>query len=85
MKLMVRAQALIPNMGSGNAVFYANRTVKALMQVAALDRSQQALSIVASGNQFGNVRPGAVAYDLNFFGTPVRTIDRILNTEARVV
>jgi len=84
-KLMIRAQALIPNPGMGKAVFYANRTVKSLLQVAALDRSQNALAIQPAANQFGNVRPGGVQQDLNFFGTPIRTVDRILNTEARIV
>lgn len=84
-KLMIRAQALIPNVGMGRAAFYANRTVKSLLQVAALDRSQNALSMQASANQFGNVGPGALQQDLLFFGTPIRTVDRILNTEARVV
>lgn len=85
LKLMIRAQALIPNPGMGRAAFYANRTVKSLLQVAALDRSQNALSIMQSGNQYGNIRPGGVQQDLMFFGTPIRTVDRILNTEARVV
>lgn len=84
-KLMVRAQALIPNPGMGRAAFYANRTVKSLLQVQALDRSQNALGIVPSANQFGAVRPGGVQQDLQFFGTPIRTVDRILNTEARIV
>jgi hypothetical protein len=83
--LMVRAQALIPNPGMGTAVFYANRTVKSLLQVQALSRSQNALSIQAGANQFGNVRPGGMQQDLVFFGTPIRTVDRILTTEARIV
>lgn len=85
LKLMIRAQALIPNPGMGRAAFYGNRTVKSMMSVAALDRSQNALSIQASANQYGNLRPGSVQQDTMFFGTPIRTVDRILNTEARVV
>ncbi len=84
-KLMIRAQALIPNPGMGKSVFYANRTVKSLLQVSALDRSQNALGIVQSANQYGNVTPGGVRNELQFFGTPIRTVDRILNTEARIV
>lgn len=84
-KLMIRAQALIPNPGMARFAFYANRTTKSLLQVAALDRSQNALAIVPSANQFGAVTPGGVRNDLNFFGTPIRTVDRILNTEARIV
>lgn len=85
LKLMIRAQALIPNAGAARFAFYANRSVKALLQVGALDRSQNALSIQQSANQYGNVRPGGVQQDLMFFQTPIRTVDRILNNEARVV
>lgn len=92
-KLMIKAQARIPSMGMGNAVFYANRTVKEMLSVAALDKSQNALSIEASVNQFGTVGPGSVAGSgtgisggtLKFFGVPVRTVDQLLSTEARVV
>lgn len=84
-KLIVRAQALIPNPGMGRAALYANRTVKSFLQVAALDRSQNALAIQPSANQYGNVTPGGVRNDLVVFGTPVRTVDRLLNTEARIV
>lgn len=85
MKLMIRAQALIPNMGMGRAAFYGNRTIKSLLSIAALDKSNAAVRIVDAANQFGRVAPGYVQKDTEFFGTPVRTVDRILNTEARVV
>lgn len=84
-KLMIRAQALVPNVGMGRAAFYGNRTIKSLLQVAALDRSQNALSMQASAQQFGNISPGSLQQDLLFFGTPIRTVDRILNTEARII
>jgi len=84
-KLMIRALARIPAMGMGNAVFYANRTVKEFLSINALDRSQNALSIRESINQFGEVGVGTVAkQDLLFQGVPVRTVDQILSTEARV-
>jgi hypothetical protein len=85
MKLMIRAQALIPNMGMGRAAFYGNRTIKSLLSIAALDKSNAAVRIVDAANQFGRVAPGYVQKDTEFFGTPIRTVDRILNTEARVV
>ena len=85
MKLMIRAQGLIPNLGMGRAAFYANRTVKSFLSVAALDKSNSAIAIVPATNQFGRVAPGYVQKDTEFFGTPVRTVDRLLNTEARVV
>lgn len=85
MKLMIHAQALIPNPGMGRAAFYANRTIKAALSKAALDKSSNAVAIVPATNQFGTVSPGYVRNDTQFFGTPIRTVDRILNTEARIV
>jgi hypothetical protein len=86
MKLMIRAQSRIPMMGMGKPVFYANRTVKEFLSVAALDKSNTAVKVVEATNQFGDVAPGSVNNgSMQFFGTPIRTIDRLLSTEARVV
>lgn len=86
LKLMLKSFARIPAMGMGKPVFYASRTVKEMLSIAALDKSQNALSITESVNQLGDVAPGSVGTGvLKFFGTPVRTCDQILGTEARVV
>ncbi len=82
-KLMIRAGARIPHRGMGKAVFYANRTVKEMLAIQALNKSQNALSIKDAVMQFGNV--GIEVQELNFLGTPVRTCDQLLTTEARVV
>jgi hypothetical protein len=67
-------------------VFYANRTVKEMISIAALDRSSSAVKIEEATNQFGTVSPGSVNNGtVRFFGIPVRTVDQILLTEARVV
>jgi hypothetical protein len=85
MKLMVRAMARIPMMGMGRAVFYAGRTAKEFLSVAALDKSINALAIQPALQQFGNVAPGSLGNGtLNFLGIPVRTVDRILETEVAV-
>lgn len=86
-KLMVKAMARIPAMGKGRAVFYANRTVKEMLAIQALDRSQNALAFAPALQQFGDVSPGSVGAGgtLTFQGVPVRTVDRIVSTEARVV
>ena len=92
-KLMIKALARIPSMGMGVATFIANRTVKEMLSVGALDKSQNALSFTDAVNQFGNVGPGSVAGQgtgiqggqLRFLGVPVLTVDQILSTEARVV
>jgi hypothetical protein len=85
-KAMVQAMARIPNMGKGRPVFYANRTVKEMLAIQALDKSQNVLSVQAGLQQFGTVAPGSVsAGNVALLGVPVRTVDRILNTEATVV
>lgn len=84
-KLMIKAMARIPFMGKGKAVFYANRTVKEMLAIQALDRSQNALAVQPSITQFGDVAPGSAGNGvLTFLGVPVRTVDQILATEARV-
>lgn len=84
-KLMVRAMARIPAMGMGKAVFYANRTVKEMLAVAALEKNQNVLSIQDAVQEFGQVSPGSVNNGVvKVLGVPVRTVDRILNTEARI-
>ncbi len=83
-KLMARAMARIPFMGMGTPVFYATRTVKEMLAVAALDKSQNALAIVPALNQFGTVSPGSVQKQTEFLGVPIRTCDQIITTEVRV-
>lgn len=83
-KLMVRAMARIPFMGMGTPVFYATRTVKEMLSVAALDKSNAALAIVPAVNQFGTVAPGYVQKQTEFCGVPIRTVDQLLTTEARI-
>lgn len=92
-KLMIKALARIPSMGMGTATFMASRTVKEMLSVAALDKSQNALSFTQGVNQYGTVSAGSVAGQgtgiqggqLNFMGVPVLTVDQLLATEARVV
>lgn len=92
-KLMIKAMARIPSMGMGTPFFMASRTVKEMLSIGALDKSQNALAFTAATNQYGNVAPGSVAgsgtgisgAQLVFQGVPVLTVDQILATEARVV
>lgn len=81
-KLMVRALARIPYANMGNAVFYANRTVKEMLSIQALNKSQSALSITEALRQFGGVQ--VAMKELNFLGVPIRTVDKLLTTEAAV-
>lgn len=85
MKVMLKAMARIPFMGMGTPVFYCNRTVKEMLGIAALDKSNAAVTIEPAVNQFGTVSPGSTGNGtMRFFGVPVRTSDRIIETEARV-
>jgi len=82
-KLMVKAMARIPQVGMGRPAFYASRTVKEMLAVAALDKSNNALSIQDALSQFGKPEPGFVrSGGVNVLGVPVRTVDRILETES---
>jgi hypothetical protein len=84
-KLMIRAMARIPFMGMGTPVFYAPRTAKEFLSIAALDKSNAALAIREAAGQFGMPSPGYVQKQTEFFGVPIRTVDQLLTTEARVV
>ena len=77
--LMSRAIDRIPNLAMGKPAFYANRTVYSMLRVAALNKSNAALSITDALSQFGT------PYKLtNFLGVPLRKVDQLLNTESRV-
>ena len=77
--LMSRALDRIPNLGMGRPVFYANRTVYSMLRVAALAKSNAALSIESALTQFGT--PYALT---KFLGVPLRKVDQLLTTEAQV-
>jgi hypothetical protein len=79
-KLMSRSIDRLPNQTSVNAAFYANRTVLSLLRVAALDKSNSAVTIEPGLNQFGET-----IHTMRFLGIPVRLTDALINTEARVV
>lgn len=81
-KLMIRAMARIPSPGMGTPVFYANRTVKEMLSIQALNKSQNALSIHEAVRQFNGATVSV--QELRFLGIPVRTVDRIVSTEATV-
>lgn len=80
MNLMIRALDLVPNLNMGKPVFYANRGVFSMLRIAALNKSSNALAIEAATNQFGTARQMTT-----FMGIPLRKVDQLLSTEARVV
>ena len=78
--LMSRALDRVPFLNKGKAAFYANRTVFSMLRIAALNKSNTALAIVPALSQFGTPQNWTT-----FMGVPLRRVDQILNTEARVV
>lgn len=81
-KLMVKALARIPFRGMGKAVFYASRTVKEMLAIGAMDKNQAVLSLQAAVAEFGKIDPAFVNDGtVTVLGVPVRTIDRLLETE----
>ncbi len=79
-KLMSRALDRIPNFGMGRAAFYMNRTVFSMLRIQALNKSQNAIAVQQGLNQFGTPQSWTT-----FEGVPLRRVDQLLNTEARVV
>ena len=79
-KAMSRALDRVPNMNMGRPAFYMNRTLFSMLRIQALNKSQNALSIEQGLTQFG-----APTRWLSFLGVPLRKVDQLLNTEARVV
>lgn len=78
-KLMARAIDRFPSMSGIKPVFYANRTIKSLLKVAAMEKSQDVLSIEKGLDQFGRR-----ITELNFLGIPVRTVDALTEAESLV-
>lgn len=76
---MSRIMDRIPNLNVGRACFYMNRTIYSFLRLQALNKSNAALGIEKAMTQFGT--PQRM---LTFLGVPIRKVDRLLNTEARV-
>ncbi len=80
-KLMARAIDKLPNMTSGRAVFYMNRTVSSMLSIQGLNTSKAGvLAVQPALDQFGRT-----IWNRSFLGVTVRINDAILNTESRVV
>ena len=77
---MSRSLDRIPNFGMCKPVFYMNRTLYSFLRLQALNKSQNAIAVEQGLNQFGTPMRW-----LSFEGVPIRRVDQLLNTEARVV
>jgi len=79
-KLMSRSIDHIPVVNSVKAAFYVNRTLASHLRIAALDKSNSAVTVEPALNQFGKT-----IHQMMFLGIPVRLQDVLPITEARVV
>jgi hypothetical protein len=72
---MIMASELVPTLGMGRAVFYMNRTLRTKLRLGILEKvSAQLTWDTVSGKRV-----------LAFDGIPIRRVDALLKTEARVV
>ena len=78
--MMLRAVDRIPNLAMGRAAFYMNRSVYSLLRRLAMEKSVNSLALESGADQFGNATRWT-----SFEGIPLRKVDQLLNTEARVV
>ena len=78
-KLMSRAIDRLPRVTGVNTSFYCNRTVLSHLRIAALDKSNSAVTIEAALDQFGKT-----IHTMMFLGHPVRVTDALTIAEAEV-
>ncbi len=78
-KLMSRAIDRLPMLTGVNTSFYANRTVLSHLRIAALDKSNSAVTIEPALDQFGKT-----IHTMSFLGHPVRVTDALTEAEAEV-
>ena len=73
--LMAKALHRVPNLQMGRAAFYANRAVHEALDIQSMGKNGLALKTQELEGKFWQT----------FRGVPIRTVDALLNTEARVV
>ena len=74
-KQMIKAIHRIPAMGMGRPVFYCNRTIREMLDIQAMSKTNIYLT---AGEEEGRMKT-------SFRGIPIRTVDSLLETESRVV
>jgi len=75
-KLMIKALNTIPTMGMGKAVFYCTRAIKSQIDIAAAEKTNNALRII-DDEQFGKSIT-------SFWNVPIKQTDAILETESAI-
>jgi hypothetical protein len=79
MKLMARAIDRLPTLAGVTPTFYANRSVRSLLRVAAMDKSSSAVTVETAMNQFGKPQK-----QMFFDEVPVKLVDRLTTTETQI-
>lgn len=75
-KAMIRAMYRLPSLSMGKSAFYMNRTAAEMLDI-------QRLNTVSGGGIVESMVDGKRT--MSFRGVPIRIVDSLLNTEARVV
>jgi hypothetical protein len=75
LKAMTIAVHKPPGMNGARWAFYMNNTVLTMLDIQAQNKTNVYLTV---GNEEGQAK-------ISFRGTPIRRVDQILNTEARVI
>ena len=78
-KMMSMAIDIIPTTGSARLVFYCNQTVRGMLRVKYMSRSNTWMTLENLQGAGGIMRP-----TLSFMGIPVRRVDEIVSTETAV-
>jgi len=78
-KMMSMALDLIPPSGSSRLTFYCNNTVKSMLRVKMMSRSNTWITLDNLQGAGGITRP-----TLSFMGYPIRRIDKITNDETAI-
>lgn len=79
LKMMYKALFRLPKRKGVRATFYCNRTVAQMIGIQGLNKSSNAVTVEDALGQFGEP-----LQETRFMKVPVRSVDQILDTEARV-
>lgn len=74
LEAMLRSINRIPAIGACRPAFYVNRTVKEMIDIHAMNRSSNVLTLAEAAGQFHT----------RFMGIPIRLCDKISNNEANI-
>lgn len=77
---MVKMQTRMPTMAGKRFAYYANRTVWEGLALLAGEKTSAVLKVEEGFSQFGHPMQR-----MSYMGIPIRKVDALLNTEARVV